>query len=320
MTPYRIPGQIRVAYENEGVGGSAAPPAASAPASSSAGSEASAPSTDTSGDLMNLGMVDDDLESIPDLPSDTSQGKPAAEATPPAAEPPVVPKPDATQTPQAIPPKVEGQQAPSAQAAEPPSSSPAEPPDLVAAIDANRDALVGQLAQEVFALSKEDVDALETDVVGSLPRMQARVFLKAVQTTHNLIHQLVPQLIERHLNAVKTRDEVENAFYGKFSGLKKAEHHKDVIAFAQTLRQVNPAITQDELWSMVAASVQAKYGLAAAVAAQQAAAQTNGARPPARPPQQEPFVPARAGATVRVTPEPDSPFMGMGRDYEDDEG
>lgn len=300
---------------------SSAAPATSAPSADSSSSPSpspSSPSSEQGSDYMNLGLPDDDLEDLPvDLPKSDATVTPspaspqAAQQVAPQEQQP--PQPVQQQPAQQVPP----QGGPQAQTAQPSSSSPAEPQDLVQAIEQNREALVQALAQDAFGLSKEEVEAIETDVIGNLPRVQAKVYLKAVQTTHKLINTLVPQLVQQVLNANKAKDETEAAFYGRFKGLDKAKHHGDVLQFATTLRQVNPQITQDELWSMVAASVAAKHGLASVMGA--AAPSANGGTAP-RLPQQEPFVPARPGATVRVTPEPDNPFMGMGRDFDNDDG
>lgn len=323
----RIPGLIQIVYAPDEGGGSApsggnsSSTAASTPAaapSAPSGGEA-APSTPASSpspassapegrdDFGNLGL---DFGELEELPRDV----PPATATP-APTPAPVQQPPAAATPAPQQPAPAQAQPPAAQSGqqEPPAPSPAEPKTLVEQMDANREALVAHIAQEVFAISKEEAEALETDIVGNLPKMQARVFYQTMRAVHNLMASMVPEAIEKHSSVTRARDETEKAFYGKFTGLDKGKHHSDVVQFAKTFRAVNPAVTQDELWGLVASAVGAKYGLAAI-------AQGNGAAPPQRQPQQQPFVPARAGATVKVTPEPESAWGALGRNFDEDEG
>lgn len=304
-------------YAPDAGGGAAPAPVAAEPSAAPASSEPSAPSVPSASpssqndEFSGLGLLDDDLDSIPELPKDSAPAVTPAAATPPppaaAPQTPPAPQPKAEAAAPPVPPQQPGPQEP-AGGQQPPPSSPAEPQSFAERMDANRDAIVEQLAKDVFALSKEDAEAFELDPVGHLPRMQAKVLFQSIKAARNHIETLVPQLIEQHLSAVRQRDAVESAFYGKFKALDKEKHHADVVQFAKTFRQVNAQISQDELWSLVAASVMAKHGLAA----------PNGSGAPPRPPATEPFVPARPGAVVRTTPEPDNPFIGMGRDYEED--
>jgi len=298
----------------------AAPAASGADAGSSSegGSAAASPSPEGTSDGVNdfsgLGIEDyDDLEALPES-APVEVTPPVKPATPTEPTKVVAPKAVEAKPAAQAPAPVAGQQEPVAQAASP---SPAGPQNLVEAMDANRDALITAIAQDMFAMTKEEAEAIETDFVGNLPKLGAKVFYQATRATHNIINQLVPQLIEKHLGAIKKREETENAFYGQFTGLDKSKHHADVVQFAQTFRQVNPNVTQAELWAMVGASVAAKHGLTNAQAAQ-VVAQANGRTPP-RPPASEPFVPARPGAVVKSTPEPDNPWGGLGKDF-DDEG
>lgn len=306
---------------------SPAAPAASTPAD--AGSTASVGADDTSvidnsAEFMGLGGFDD-AEEIPASPEPVAPtppagGEPAAPVAPAPASKPDAAAPAPAQTaPQTTPPAKQegGPQEPQAPAGAP-ASSPAEPQSLVEQLDANRDAMINALAQDVFKLSKEDAEALELDVIGNTPKLLARVYYESVKTTINHIQNMVPRLIEQYMTVNKAREEVENAFYGKFTGLDKAKHHADVMQFATTFRQVNPRVTQDELWALVAASVASKYGISAQAAAQVLQG-VNGGAPP-RPPAQQPFAPARPGVSVRTTPEPESEFAGLGRDYGDEEG
>ena len=112
-------------------------------------------------DIMGI----EDLDSQPLVPAEPTPAAPATE-TPPPPEAQMQPAP-AGQTPQtptaqATPPQ--GQQAPS------PPPSPAEPGKLAEMMQQNYTALAEQVSGE-FVLSKEEAEALETDVVGTLPKL-----------------------------------------------------------------------------------------------------------------------------------------------------
>jgi hypothetical protein len=324
----RTPGQIAIAYNTSGEGGGAAAPAASTTGAdaSNAGSstDTAAPSSTPSdtgtndgvNDFMGMGVDDfDDLEALPSESAPTEAKPPVTPAAPAAQEPakPVAQKPAVAEAkPAATPPApVAGQQE------APASPPPAGPQSLVEAMDANREALIDAISKDMFSMSKEEAEALETDFAGNLPKLGARVFYQATRATHNIINSLVPQLIEKHLGAIKKREETENAFYGQFKGLDKTKHHADVVQFAQTFRQVNPNATREELWALVASSVAAKHGLTSAQAAQVVADAANGSQP-RRPPASEPFVPARPGAVVKSTPEPENAWDGLGKNFDED--
>ena len=104
--------------------------------------------------------------------------EPLAAATPP----PVVP-----QVPPAVPPQVpqpQGQVAPQEVVAQPPPGpqgapppptlSPAEPQRIAEALLQNEPAILDHVAKTIFALSPEDVEALETNAVEVIPKLMAR--------------------------------------------------------------------------------------------------------------------------------------------------
>lgn len=271
----------------------------------------------------NLGSADD-LDAVVELPAD-STAAPTTEtegATPPtdaSGEPPKEP-PAATASPQPEPPK-EPPKEPKKDGAAAPAPSPApaaaerddSPQGLVNQLVQHREAVLDALAGDRFKLSEAETKALDTDAVGAIPRVMARVYYEAMQSTLLHIQNLVPQTVQRVLQAQKANDEVENAFYAKFSALDRSKHAQDVAQFAQLMRQSNPQISRDDLFAMVGAAVMAKYGLTAQPAP---VANGNGAAPP-RPAQPAPFVPAKPGVSVKTTPEPESPWAGMAMDFDE---
>jgi hypothetical protein len=167
------------------------------------------------------------------------------------------------------------------------------------------------LAADRFKLSPEEVSAIDTDAVGAIPHIMARVYYEAMQSTLLHLQNMVPQVVFNTVKAQKQSDDIENAFYGQFKTLDKAKHANDVIQFAKLLRASNPQISQAELFATVGAAVMAKHQL------QNPPAVNGNGIAPSRQAQPAPFRPATAGATVRVIPEQESPFAGLGKDWDE---
>lgn len=282
-----------------------------APSTPSAAPSPSPAPADPSIEFEGLGASDDDFISLPDVPSGE---------TPPAgspATPPEAPQPGAT-PPQAAPasseaPPPENQPTPqepaSPQPGATPPSTPEEPIGFAKQLEANREQLVEALAAERFALSREEADLLETDVAKAIPRFMAKAYYQAVQSTLIHMQNFVPQMVLAVSKALEAQKEADNSFYSAHKAIDRTKHASDVTNFANQFKKANPQITQEDLFALVASAVMRKHGL------QPVAAQPNGTSPP-QPPVPS-FVPARPGASVRVTPEPDSPFAGLGQDFED---
>jgi hypothetical protein len=184
------------------------------------------------------------------------------------------------------------------------------PQGLVKQLEQHRSAVISSLAADRFKLSPEEVSAIDTDAVGAIPNIMARVYYEAMQSTLLHIQNLVPQVVMNMMKVQKQNDDVENAFYGQFKTLDRGKHHADVVQFANMLRGTNPQITQADLFAMIGAAVMAKHNLSNV--------QPNGSSGiPPRSAQPAPFVPAMPGAHVRVTPEPESPWAGLGKEFDE---
>lgn len=262
-------------------------------------------------DLMNLGALDDDLEEVAEPPTPKPPVAKGAAAQPDKT-PPVIQPPGTSPQPAAAP--TAQPQAPGPQEAATATPTPAEPTSFPDLLDQHRGAMIEEISKKLFPLSKELADSLELDVVGTMPKLGAQVYYESVKATLNHIarfEERLPQLIQRHLDAVKESDETTKAFYGQFKALDKGKHDADVRQFALAFRAANPRITKNDLWAMTASAVMSKYGLAAPPVA------ANG-RAPARSSAQQPFVPATPGTTVRTTPDKPEPWAGLGMEFDDD--
>lgn len=262
---------------------------------------------------MGTDFNDDVIEVVQEIPAD----KPKVEAP----KPEVVAQPAKPAAPAKVEaPKPEAKPAPQAQPATPETQpAPAQADDEVAAsplgwaeqLSQHKDAIVGALAAERFALTKEDADALEVNPAEAIPRIAARVYYEATTTMLNHLANTVPKIIHEHMQLMTRHNDAEQAFYGKYPTLSKDAHARDIAQFAQVFRATNPQLEHEALLGMVAAAVMAKHGLAAAPA------KANGVKPPAA--KQAAFVPARPGTVVHAEPVDDNPFAGVGRSFDDDE-
>lgn len=289
-----------------------AAPAAAPSAPPVSPSPTSAPSSPAGADpFANLGSADD-LDATIEIPSQTAATPPAGEAPAAPAEAPLVPTPEPPKppTPAAQPP----QEQPAAQPAATPAPAQADltsPQGLVQQLAVHRDAVLDGLAADRFKLSPEEIKAVDTDAVAAIPRIMARTYYEAMQSTLLHINNMVPQMVLNTIRAQRASDQIEDAFYGQFKALDRLKHGGDVQTFAKMMRATNPKITQQDLFAMVGAAVMGKYGLQNVPAAPGG----NGATP--RTPQPPPFVPAPPGASVKVIPEPESPWAGLGKDFDE---
>lgn len=205
-----------------------------------------------------------------------------------------------------------------AQAAETPKEEPDSGPlgalDLAKQLQENKAKMIDALASERFQLSKEEQDALEEDAVAAIPKLLARAMIETSTVALNQIGTLVPQMIQQHMALSQATSAAEEKFYGMFDQLDKEKHGEDVQAFAQSFRASSPQIDQDSLFSMVGAAVMAKHG----IKPEAKASNGDGEQPNTPPkPKSKPFVPAQQGAAVVLEKEPESPYAGLGQDFDE---
>lgn len=195
--------------------------------------------------------------------------KPAVDAKVAAAAPQGAPTQQPEQKPQVgsvQPPSAPVPQAPGASAAARPLSE-LQPGELVSELARNRDALVNHLAQERFQLSQAEKEALETDAVGHLPRLMARVYYEASTTMLNQIQSMVPRMIEQVTTQLRNHSDAENAFYSKWPTVDRAnEAHKQAVLMAANLvNQQFPQASLSDRIDKVGRMVTSMLGLAAQV-------------------------------------------------------
>lgn len=253
----------------------------------------------------NLGSADDlDFLAIPPTPAPPTPTPPAP--TPPAPTPPVPPQPGApvAQQPTPAPTSQEPPAPPAAQL------SASDPAGIAEAIEANRDAVLAHLAQTKFAFSEDDIKDLETDVVATMPKLLARVFMEAQMSMQKFLAQSVPGMVKQYQTVSTANNAAEQKFFATHKSLDigNAQHRQTVVRLATLYRQANPTMPLEQLIQEVGPVAMAALQVNAPAASP--TAPPRGGMPPFRPA-------VNGGGGSSPTPEPQSEWAGMGANYDD---
>ena len=245
--------------------------------------------------------MDDDLDAIDLGVQEPPTGDEPGEAPEPQA-PPTEQKPAAQPAQQTAP------QAPAEQGQQP--GTPAAPrSQLETAIDGfktNSGELALWASQNLFALSNEEADALQTDAVGAIPKLMGKVYVQALQATTNLIKNFVPEMVSqgsaRQAAQATRAAEALNEFYQTNPHLNAQTHGGAVDKWARFFRGANPRASRQEAIAFVGRAVSAEFGI-----------QPTGG--PAK--RAAPFAPARPGARApQRGSQPHDPYAGMEDEYD----
>lgn len=280
--------------------GGAASSGSSSGTSDAGGSSTPAPASDQ---FAGLDGLDDDFDSI-DL-GDVSTGDGPGAATPDPAAP----------TAQPVKPAAE-QPAPAAQADPAAAPAPAPAKDGTSAsqspleqalegFKANNAALSDWAAQNLFALSKEDAEALETDAVAMIPKLMGRLYAQVLPAAANLIRNFVPNMVQEgvqsHTATTTRSQEALNEFYSTNAHLNAKDHGAAVTKWAKAFRAANPKATRKEAIDYVGRAVSFEFGI------------NPGAPKPAAP---QSFAPAHSGARTPAPRSANDPYAGMEDDLD----
>lgn len=269
-----------------------------------------------SGDLFRgLGEDIEDIlgsEKPPVAPVATPVATPAPQAkvgaTPPVPAAPPVVNPEVPVVAATTPPSE-----PTA-----PSSGDSKPEGIDGVLSALKEQ-EGKLLEDLsagFALSPEDVTALEVDAVVHTPKLLARTYLRSVETSLQYMKQLIPSMLKQGMTQMRTEMEAEQAFFSQFPSLKKETHGKDVTDFALAFRHTNPQITRDALMKAVGAAVMAKHGISSAGGSLAPAAVASSGMNGAGVVKTAPFTPAPSGVVTHTQQVAPSPWEGLGHEFE----
>lgn len=275
-----------------------ATPSSPSSASPSPSATPASPATPSPGGAPPSGGDALDFESIfagPQEPAPTPVTPPAptptpTPATPPAATAPAVAEPAKVEA--AAPAATPAPTTPTSTEPSAPVLDPSDPASIAAHLMSNKDAAIAHIAEKMFKLSPEDVEALESDTVGTIPKLLARSFVEVQSVMLNQMARLVPQMIHRQTEAIKKNAEAEDAFYSMWPTIDKGKHGTLVKNYAITFRNMHPQATREQMFASVGPLVMmaAQIPLTAPAAARSAAA------PGAPSPKPMPFVPAGGSA------------------------
>jgi hypothetical protein len=161
-------------------------------------------------------------------------------------------------------------------------------------------------SQNLFALSKEDAEALDTSAVDMIPKLMGRVYTQAIQATTNLIKNFVPEMVSSGVMGQQQRAakaaEALSEFYQSNPHLNAEQHGAAVDKWARAFRAANPQASRKDAIAFVGRAVSADFGLA-----------SGAARPSGRP---TPFAPARPGGRAPQGQQPHDPYAGMEDDID----
>lgn len=256
----------------------------------------------------------DDVEAVvsPAVPQATPAAPVQVVPSAAPATPVVVAPAPAQPTPQpGVSPSLQG--TPSTEGAPAPQGpNPTDPASIAAYLQTNESAAVAHIAETAFALTKEEIEELDTNAVQAIPKLLAKGFVKAQQNMLNQLARIVPHMIQRQTEAVARNAAAESEFYDKWPGLKKDQQVTIggqtmdvgtlVRRYAAVFRQQHPQATREELFANLGPMVHMAAGIPAT------APTMNGSGTPA--PQTNPMAQATPGSPTRVAaPTPFSPAL-----------
>src|SRR6266404_2884773 len=294
-------------------GGGAEPPSSPSPAPDSGAPPPAAPTPaapatapEPENPWASIGSTDDLDYLALTTPPPTSEPAPVVAPAPT----PGAPQPTVTQPTPAAQPAPTEPQPPAPQGTSAPS--PSDPLSIATAIEANRDAVLAHLAQYRFALTEEDLNAIETDVGTAVPKLLAKVFLEGQVAMQKFLAQAVPGMIQKHTTVSRANDDAETKFFDAHKALgldrNNAQHRMAATRIATVYRQSNPSIPLEQLIQEVGPMVALAVKLGT-IPQQQT--------PPGQPKGGTPFRPAvNGGGGSSPAPAPDGVWDGLGRAYD----
>jgi hypothetical protein len=251
-------------------------------------------------------MEDNDFDLV-ELPTEEVTDGESGAAPPKEAPKAAAPQP-ATEA-QKAPPQAAPQQ-PQAPAQNVPATPRSALDQAIEGFKTNHQELAKWASTELFALSKEESEMLETDAVGAIPLLMGRVYSQALQATTNLIKSFVPEMINQGVATTNARtakaNEALQEFYSTHTHLNPQQHGALVDKWARAFRAANPSASRADAIKFVGNAVNAEIG------AVTPASGTNGASR-AKP---APFAPARPGTRVQAPSKAHDPYEGMDMEFD----
>ena len=284
----------------------------SAPTSPSASPPAGSPTPGPSGADFNFSSIFEEPVQVQTEPTAPTQVVPQAPVQPPAAAPEQVAQPVQPQvaTPVTGQQETQVQQQPTSR----PQFDPADPVSLARGLVEHQAAAIEHLAQTQFGLSPQELEALESDPGGAIPRLLARTAVFMQQQFLTQLSRVVPMQIQRHGEVLQRHASNEDKFFAAWPQLDRAKHGTVIKELGQRYRQLNPDASLDQMIKDLGPFVLHRVGLpfaapgVAAPAAQAARPASNGAAP-----QPQAFTPASPGVAVHTQQIEDAGYGFLGQ-------
>lgn len=279
---------------------------------STAPSEASAGDTSSGSDFDFIRDIFGDSSQQEPVSKEAAAQQPAPSAT--EAQPAQATAPAQPAQQQPPPAQLEAtaataqQAAPLQQPGEVPRFDPADPFTLARGLVEHEAAAIEHLANTVFRLEPAEVEAIESDFAGNMPKLLAKV---ALFGQHQLLTQLgniVPLMMQRSSEQRKIHETNANKFYDAWPNIDRQKHGELVNQLGVRYRKMFPEATLDQMIQQLGPLVLTAIGAQPTTPAAAQPPKGNGARPP----QPRGFVPAAPGAAVQIQQVPDDPFGYMG--------
>lgn len=271
---FNLLAKYRPLFENEagGSGGGGTSPQATpspAPSSSPASTPSSSPSSSPSStpsssptaqpapsgpsspdasvaseESVDFSMIFGDGEEPPPTPAAQPEGpKVAAGAEP--AQPPQVQPAAPTEVVAAVPAPTEQPSTPSAEGRG--QLDPYDPGAIAQALQQNEAQAIQHVADTLFKLSAEEIEALETDTVSAVPKLLAKGFVKGQLNLLQQMSRLIPAMLQKQTAVMQRHAQHEDKFYAAWPDLKKDLHGPTVMKYATVYRQLHPQATTQEM-------------------------------------------------------------------------
>lgn len=125
--------------------------------------------------------------------------------------------------------------------------------------DEELDKYKGEL-QKQYAISDEDAEQILTDPQVVLPKLMANMHLAMLQQVASMMQSNMPQLVESTVKQTTARDTQLSKFKARYPELLTKENEKVATTALQTIKQLHPNITFDEMLDKVGPLANALMG------------------------------------------------------------
>ena len=162
-------------------------------------------------------------------------------------------------------------------------------------------------------MTPQELEALETNVGGEVPRLLAKAAVYMQTQVLTQMGRIIPMMMQRHSEVQARHSKNVNSFYEAWPSIDKTKHDQKVREIASTFRQLNPGVPTDKMIETIGPFILMQLGLPL-VQMTRAGQSVVPAQQPSRPNGSQPthFVPAAPGAVMVHQSPVDDPFAYMG--------